>query len=118
MTEFMKRLTVRLPNFGSGRSSRRSARWRRDIDLDPLSLSQSHEIPGLASPGMILATLGSLRTFRAVKRPALFAVFDALGIEDAAENVVAHARQVLDAAAADHDDRMLLQVMSFTRDVT
>src|SRR6202171_1332338 len=66
---------------------------------------------------MALATLGSLRTFRAVLRTALFTVLDALGIEDAAENVVAYAGQILDAAAADHDHRVLLKVMAFTRDV-
>src|SRR5271170_2205490 len=59
-----------------------------------------------------------LRTLRAVLRTALLTVLDALGIEDAAENVVAHAGQVLDAAAADHHHRVLLKVMTFTRDVT
>src|SRR5690349_2179812 len=59
-----------------------------------------------------------LRTLRAVLRTALLTVLDALGIQHAAENVVAHARQVLDAAAADHDHRVLLQVMAFTGDVT
>src|SRR6266566_1240477 len=58
------------------------------------------------------------RTFRAVLRTALLAVLDALRIEDAAENVIAHAGQVLDAAAADHDHRMLLKVMTLTRNVT
>src|SRR5437868_12342420 len=66
---------------------------------------------------MILAMLGSLRTLRAVLRTTLLTVLDALGIEDAAEDVVAHAGQVLDAAAADHDHRVLLKVMAFTRDV-
>src|SRR6187397_2630449 len=58
-----------------------------------------------------------LRTLRAVLRTALLTVLDALGIEDAAEDVVAHAGQILDAAAADHDHRVLLKVMAFTRDV-
>src|SRR5262249_26236611 len=47
----------------------------------------------------------------------LLAILDALGVEDAAQNVVAHARQVLDAAAADHHHRVLLQVMALARDV-
>src|SRR4029077_11415476 len=42
---------------------------------------------------------------------------DALGIQHAAENVVAHTGQILDAAAADHDHRVLLQVMALTGDV-
>src|SRR3954466_8745139 len=66
---------------------------------------------------MTLAISGSFRTLRAILRPALLAVLDALGIEDAAENVVTHAGQILDAAAADHDDRMFLKVVAFARNV-
>src|ERR1700682_5106463 len=58
-----------------------------------------------------------LRTLRAVLRTTLLTVLDALGIEDAAEDVVAHAGQILDAAAADHHHRVLLKVMAFTRNV-
>src|SRR5476651_686955 len=57
------------------------------------------------------------RTLRAILRTALLTVLDALGIEDAAENVVTHAGQILDAAAADHDHGVLLKVMAFTRNV-
>src|SRR5438105_2786641 len=64
---------------------------------------------------MTRATLGSLRTLGAVLRTALLAVLDALGVQHAAQNVVAHAGQILDAAAADHDHRVLLKVMAFTR---
>src|SRR3984885_9343087 len=66
---------------------------------------------------MTRAPLGSLPTLRAVLRTALLAVLDALGIKHAAENVVAHAGQVLDAAAADHDHRVLLEVMALARNV-
>src|SRR5437762_3254648 len=66
---------------------------------------------------MTLAISGSFRTLRAILRTALLPVLDALGIEDAAEDVVAHAGQILDATAADHDHRVLLKVMAFTRDV-
>src|SRR6185312_14429558 len=57
------------------------------------------------------------RTFGAVFRSALLAVLDALGVEDAAENVVAHAGQILDAAAADHHHRVLLKIVAFARNV-
>src|SRR5690349_3607751 len=67
---------------------------------------------------MIFASLRSLRSLGAVFRTALLAVLDALGVEDAAQNVVAHARQVLDAAAADHDHRVLLQIVALTRNIT
>src|SRR5262245_1944795 len=66
---------------------------------------------------MIFAPLRSFRTLGAVFRTALLAVLDALGVEHAAQDVVAHARQVLDAAAADHHHRVLLQVMALARDV-
>src|SRR3984885_6389619 len=59
-----------------------------------------------------------LRTLRAVLRTALLTVLDALGIEAAAEDVVAHAGQILDAAAADHDHGVFLKVVAFTGNVT
>src|SRR6202795_4178751 len=95
ITEFMNLVMMMFPNFGSGSTSRFSAEWRRDI--------------------LIFSRL--FRTLRAVLRTALLTVLDALGIQHAAENVVTHAGQVLDAAAADHDPRMLLKVMAFTRNV-
>src|SRR5215472_12797 len=129
ITEFMNLVMTMFPNFGSGSTSRFSAEWRRDICFFPRHgracpghprLDTWFEIPGshFVRPGMTLAMLGSLRTLGAILRTALLAVLDALGIQHAAENVVAHAGQVLDAAAADHDHRVLLQVMAFTRDVT
>src|SRR6202790_5273786 len=63
------------------------------------------------------SNLRLLRTLRAVLRTALLAVLDALRIEDAAENVIANARQILDAAAADHHHGMLLKVMALTGNV-
>src|SRR4051794_17881715 len=55
------------------------------------------------------------RSLGAVLGTALLAVLDALGVKHAAQDVVAHARQVLDAAPADHDHRVLLQVMALAR---
>src|ERR1700740_1177247 len=96
ITEFMNFVMTTFPNFGSGSTSRFSAEWRRDILL-------------------YLSRL--FGTLRAILRTALLAVLDALGIQHAAEDVVAHAGQVLDAAAADHDHRVFLQVMALARDV-
>src|SRR5262245_59477716 len=48
---------------------------------------------------------------------SLLAIGDALRVEHAADDVIAHARQVLDPAAADHHHGMLLQVVAFARDV-
>src|SRR3954471_22182398 len=53
----------------------------------------------------------------AVLRAGLLAVGDAGGVERAAHDLVAHARQILDAAAADEHDRVLLQVVALARDV-
>src|SRR4051794_26632471 len=61
--------------------------------------------------------LGLLRALRAVLRARLLAVLDTGGVERAADDVVANAREILDAAAADQDDRVLLQVVSLARDV-
>src|SRR5215468_2682028 len=63
--------------------------------------------------GMVL----SLRALGAVLGTALLAVGDADRIERSADDVVADSRQVLDAPAADHDDRVLLQVVPDARDV-
>src|SRR5206468_2491672 len=62
---------------------------------------------------------GSLsgRAFRAVLRPTLLAAGDSDGIQGAADDVVADAGKVLHAATADHDDRVLLQVVADPRDV-
>src|SRR5277367_2116482 len=53
----------------------------------------------------------------AIERTALLAILDTLGVEHAAENVIAHAGQVLDAAAADQHHRLLLEVMPLARNV-
>src|SRR5579872_2078643 len=71
---------------------------------------------GMAARHLICSRL--FRTFGAVFRTALLTVLDALRIEDAAENVITHAGQILDTAAADHHHRMFLKVVAFARNVT
>src|SRR4051812_5173215 len=53
----------------------------------------------------------------AVLGAGLLAVRHAGGVERPADDLVAHARQVLDAAAADQHDGVLLQVVTLARDV-
>src|SRR5207248_1268459 len=53
----------------------------------------------------------------AVLGARLLAVRDPLGVDHAADDVVAHARQVADAAAADQHDRVLLEVVPLAGDV-
>src|SRR5688500_15569589 len=53
----------------------------------------------------------------AVLRTALLAVGDAGGVQRAADDVVAHAGEILDAAAADQDHRVLLEVVTLAGDV-
>ena len=52
----------------------------------------------------------------AVFAAALLAVH-AGGIECPADDMIAHARQIFHAAAADHDDRVFLKIMPFARDI-
>src|SRR5262245_49091068 len=52
-----------------------------------------------------------------ILRAPLLAVGDALSVECAAHNVVAHTGQILNAAAADQHYRVLLQVVALARDV-
>src|SRR6185503_20498655 len=66
----------------------------------------------------ISARRGTLRPpLRAVLGTALLAVGDARRVERGPDHLVAEARQVLDAAAADQDDRVLLQVVPLAWDV-
>src|SRR5205823_9088572 len=53
----------------------------------------------------------------AVLGAALAAIADAGGVEAAANHLVTKARQVADTAAANQHDRMLLEVVTLTRNV-
>src|SRR5512143_1924999 len=86
--------TIRSWNFGSGRIFRFSTSRRRGIE-----------------------SLSLARALGAVLRAALLAALDADRIEGAANDVVAHAGEVLHAAAADEDHRVLLEVVPDARDV-
>src|SRR5580658_2098644 len=96
--QFMNLVTTASPNLASGRTSRLTAARRRDMTL-------------------LLALLNLLRPLGAVFGAPLAAVLDALGIERATDDMVAHTRQILDAAAANQHDRMLLKVMPLAGDV-
>ena len=63
------------------------------------------------------ATAYCLLPLHAVLRAGLLAIADAGGVERPAHDLVAHARQVLDAATAHQHDRVLLQVVALARDV-
>src|SRR5215208_2968972 len=73
--------------------------------------------------GSILRTVAAARRgirllpLHAVLRAGLLAVADAGGIERPADDLVADARQVLDAATAHEHDGVLLQVVALARDV-
>src|SRR5688572_32895880 len=82
-------------NFGSGRTLR--------LGTSPLR--------GMASCLHLLRALG------AVLRTGLLAVLHAGGVERAADDVIADAREVLDATAADQHDRVLLEVVALAGDV-
>src|SRR3954452_23193296 len=61
--------------------------------------------------------MSALLLLRAVPAASLLAVPDALGVQRAADDLVAHAREVLHAAAAHEHHRVLLQVVADARDV-
>jgi hypothetical protein len=61
--------------------------------------------------------LGLLRALGAVLGAGLLTVLDALKVEAAANDVVTHTRQVLHTAAANQNNRVLLQVVTLTADV-
>src|SRR5690606_28409972 len=58
-----------------------------------------------------------LRTLGAVLRAALLAVLHTLRVEHAADDMVAHTRKILHAAAADHHHGVLLKIMAFAGNV-
>src|SRR3712207_8750174 len=61
--------------------------------------------------------MSALLLLRAVPAASLLAVADTLGVERAADDLVAHAGEVLHAAAAHEHHRVLLQVVADARDV-
>src|SRR5687767_895168 len=61
--------------------------------------------------------MSALLLLRAVAAASLLAVADTLGVQRAANDLVAHAREVLHPAAAHEHHRVLLQVVADTRDV-
>src|SRR3954451_13824922 len=76
---------------------------------------------GSGSIGRIVAAerrgIRSLLLLDAVHGTALLAVGDAGGVQRATDDLVAHARKVLDAAATHEHDGVLLQVVALARDV-
>src|SRR5437867_6011121 len=58
-----------------------------------------------------------LRDFGAVLRPALLAARHPGGVERPPDDVIADPGEILHAAAPDHDDRVLLQIVADARDV-
>src|SRR6187551_1216338 len=64
-----------------------------------------------------LRGISALLLLRAVTAAGLLAVLHALGVERAADDLVADTGKVLHPAAADEHDRVLLEVVADTRDV-
>src|SRR5574343_397624 len=119
--------TSTLPNFGSGRISRLGTSRRRGIltSIDHSSVEKpelGYPIPALLTAKtrpLTQATqrAGSLRTLGTVLRTGLLTILDTLGIQRAANGVIAHTRQILDTTTTDQDNRVFLQVVAFTADI-
>lgn len=69
------------------------------------------------SPREYSGILDLLAAFSAVLGAALFTAIDAEGVEGSTDDVVAYAREVAYAAAADEDDGVFLEVMFFAGDI-
>src|SRR5690349_4388005 len=65
-----------------------------------------------------LRGISALLLLRAVAAASLLAALDTLGVEGAADDLVADTGEVLHPAAADEHDRVLLEVVTDTRDVS
>src|SRR3954470_18155415 len=64
-----------------------------------------------------LRGMSALLLLGSVAAASLLAVLDALGVEGAADDLVADTGEVLHPAAADEHDRVLLEVVAHARDV-
>src|ERR671929_168824 len=89
----------------------------RCYPVSPNSTSDSARTPCCAGSPLPSLGPGLLRPLGAVLGAALAPVVDPGRVERAPHDVVPDARQILDAAAPDEDDRVLLQVVPLTRDV-
>ncbi len=80
-----------------------------------LGVGQNFALFGGVTTGHLVFLL--LRTLGAVLRTTLLTVFDALGIQNTAQDVVTDTGKVFYPAATDQNHRVLLKVVAFTRDV-
>src|SRR5688572_26554394 len=103
ITQFVNLATSLSLYFGSGVILRLGTSRRRGIVLFLSSLGALHAILGAAA--VAVGLVGAARADRSGS------------VEGAAHHVVAHARQILHAAAADQDHAVLLEVVTLTRDV-
>src|SRR5688572_10515788 len=104
ITQLMNLLTSGLSYSGSAGTSRFGISRLRGI-THQLTNSRTHQLRFLRPLGPVL-------------RPPLHAALHADRVQRAAHHVIAHARQVLDASAANQDERVLLEVVADTGDVS
>src|SRR6202012_4160010 len=82
-------------------------------DVTEFGIRQNFTLFSLATTRHVFFLLALLRPLRAVLRARLLAVLDTLGIERAANDVIANAGKILHATAADHDHGVFLKVVAF-----
>src|SRR6266571_644581 len=107
MTVLTSRVTRGLWYLASSASGLLVARRRRDI-INPITL---------LGRGGRRRRLGGLRPLNTIFGAAHAPLFDAAGVEGAANDVVTHTGQIFHAAAAHQHDGVLLQVVAFVGDV-
>src|ERR1044072_8466203 len=117
MIEFVNLATSLSLNFGSGMIFRLGTSRRRGIFLPlRITLRACERGPQPRSGlGPLHTILGALAVAGRLVRGA--GARRAGGVERAADNVIPNPREILHAAAADEHDRVLLKVVTLTRDV-
>src|SRR6516164_5621018 len=122
MMLLMKRVTSTLSYLGSDAASRRGTWPLRGMVVVPSPFRRATEVARRddtngTGPTRPAPKPTALLRLGAVLRPALLAPRHAARVERAAHDVIAHPGQILHPAPADQHDRVLLQVVAFTRDV-
>ncbi len=106
---------------GSGRISRFGTSRLLGIFLSSQlsAISSQPHCPQLlrAASCELIARLGFLRALGAVLGAALVPLGNADGVERSTDDVITNTRKIFDTAPADEHDRVLLEVVTDTRDV-
>src|SRR3954447_26158233 len=86
-----------------------------DDDITELGVREDFALIGAVTTRHAIDPL--LRPLGAIQRPALTTLRNALGIQDATQDVIANARKILHATAADQHHRVFLKIVALAGNV-